>query len=96
MARPKRAFLPQPRVLTSPAQVAAGLGRGEEWFRRRRERLEAAGFPRRDALLGGWDLDAINAWLDKRAGLDQHLSSDSASNPWDEVFGNGQGEFAIR
>lgn len=96
MARPKQTYLPQPRVLTSPVQVAAVLGRGEEWFRQRRERLEDAGFPRHDALLGGWDLDAINAWLDKRAGLDQHLSPASVSNPWDEVLGNGQSEFTIR
>ncbi len=90
MSRTKPAFIPTPRVVTSPVQVATFLGRSEEWFRQRRERLEADGFPRKDRLLDGWDLDAINAWLDKRAGLGQHLSSESTINPCDEVFGIGQ------
>jgi hypothetical protein len=95
MSRRKTSYMPTPRVVTSPAQVANFLGRSEEWFRQRRETLEADGFPLKDGLLDGWDIDAINAWLDKRAGLGQHLSPESMINPCDEVFGIGQSEHTI-
>lgn len=96
MARTKPAFMPRPRILTSPYQVAALLGRGEEWFRQRRLRLEAAGFPIFDPLLGGWDLNAIEVWLDCRSGLEQQSSPDRESNPWDEALQDGHREPALR
>lgn len=92
MARRKPSYTPQPRILTSPHQVAALLGRGEEWFRKNRAALERAGFPRRDPLLDGWDAAAIEAWLDRRAGLRRVVGIDSFGpggehgglhNPWD-------------
>ena len=83
------AFMPSPRIFKSPAQVATRLGHGEEWFRQHRKNLETAGFPCRDDLLDGWDADAIDAWLDKRAGLRQHFNQDHDANPWDEVAGHG-------
>lgn len=97
MARCKPAFIPQPRILTSPHQVAALLGRGEEWFRIRRPKLEAAGFPRFDTLLGGWDGAAIDVWLDRRAGLARHSPSDRDPNPWDKdgTPENGHGDPAL-
>ena len=43
MSRTKPKFLPEPRIW-SPSQLAAFFGRGLQWFRDRRTRLEAAGF----------------------------------------------------
>ncbi len=68
MSPPKREFVPEPRIW-SPSQVAAWFGRGLQWFRDRRARLEAAGFPAEDELLGGTDADACKVWLDARSGL---------------------------
>ncbi len=68
MARPRPQFVPEPR-LWSEYQVACRLGRAESWLRDNRPRLEAAGFPEIDDLLGGTDSDAIERWLDDRAGL---------------------------
>ncbi len=60
MSPPKVEFMPQPRIW-SPSQVAAWFGRGLQWFRDRRTRLEAAGFPAEDELLGGTDAAAAKA-----------------------------------
>lgn len=56
------------------ATVAQRLGHDPSWFFRRRSALEAKGFPKRDELLGGWDLDAIEHWLDRRNDKDDDLS----------------------
>lgn len=94
MSRRRPGFVPQPRILTSAQQVAALLGHGEDWFRKNRAALERAGFPRQDALLGGWDAEAIEAWLDRRAGLRRAGGVDSFGrggqhagphNPWDDA-----------
>ncbi len=68
MSPPKRQFIPEPRVW-SPKQIAAWLNRGEQWLRDRLPKLEAAGFPPHDDLLGGRDADACRVWLDARSGL---------------------------
>ncbi len=57
-------------TVTNAAGVAEMIGDySEAWFYDHRERLEAAGFPKRDALLGGWHKAAVQAWLDRRAGV---------------------------
>ncbi len=83
MSPPKPNFVPEPRVW-SPSQLAALFGRGLQWFRDRRTRLEAAGFPAPDDLLGGTDADAAKAWLDARSGLapDQRQVDDQ----WEEAL----------
>ncbi len=68
MTRPRPQFEPEPRVW-SEHQIACRFGRGESWLHDNRPRLEAAGFPEIDDLLGGTDGDAVNRWLDERAGL---------------------------
>ena len=68
MTRPRPQFEPEPRIW-SERQVACRFGRGESWLRDNRSRLEAAGLPEIDEVLGGTDGDAVNRWLDERAGL---------------------------
>ncbi len=68
MTRARPQFVPEPRIW-SEYQVACRLGRAETWLRNNRSRLEAAGFPGIDDFLGGTDGDAIERWLDGRAGL---------------------------
>ena len=82
MSPPKHEFLPEPRVW-SWGQVAAWFGRGEQWFRNHRPGLEAAGFPPRDDLLGGWDADACKMWLDSRSGL---LAPHQGDDQWMEAL----------
>ena len=82
MASKKRPFVPQPRVW-SPSQVAAWFGRGEQWFRDHRPGLEAAGFPARDDLLGGWDANACKVWMDSRSEL---LAPHQGDDQWMEAL----------
>ena len=67
MARPKPIFTPDPRIWTG-FQVACRLNRSEQWLASNRAALEGVGFPKKDKLLGGWDADQIEAWLDNRSG----------------------------
>ena len=86
MSPPKVEFMPQPRIW-SPSQVAAWFGRGLQWFRGRRTRLEAAGFPPHDDLLGGRDADACKAWLDARSRL-LAPGRDQVDDQWTEALKN--------
>jgi len=70
MAHAKPKFTPPPRSWNE-YQVATRLNRGTEWFRSNRQRLESEGFPSRDTLLDGWDSKAIEAWMDRRSGLNE-------------------------
>lgn len=85
MSRAHVKFMPQPRVFRSQQQVAAYLGHGDQWFADRRAQLERAGFPRKDDLLGGWDREAIDAWLDERSGL--RAPGGGEYNPCDDLLG---------
>ena len=82
MSRTKPEFVPEPRIW-SFKQVAAWVGHGEQWLRDHRPGLEAAGFPARDDLLGGWDADACKVWLDGRSGL---LVPHQSDDPWMEAL----------
>jgi hypothetical protein len=64
-----------PRVL-SECETAHYLGRCETTFQSQKDSLERQGFPKIDPLTGGRDLHAIDAWLDRRSGLDQTKISD--------------------
>lgn len=68
MTRPRPSYTPTPRIWTK-FQVATRLGWGATNFDTMRLRLEEMAFPQYDDILGGWDANAIEAWLDKRAGL---------------------------
>lgn len=54
-----------PMVVTA-AWVAAQLGRSESWFAKKRPSLEGQGFPRRDAILGGYIRADVEAWIARR------------------------------
>ena len=57
-----------PRVLTAD-QAGYRLNMSPNTFRKLLPELLAAGFPPFDELLQGYDRDAIEHWLDRRAGL---------------------------
>ena len=92
MAKSKRRYVPTPRILTTTYQIASYLDRSEGWFRTKQPKLEEAGFPQEDKLLGGWDIDAIDRWLDKRSGLTQDSGT---RNTMDEILGDGDGRFTV-
>jgi hypothetical protein len=54
----------RPRIVTD-AQLAIYLGKSVSWLAQNRLKLEAQGLPRRLDVVGGNDLEAVDAWLDK-------------------------------
>ncbi len=52
------------------------LHKTSEWFRKKREQLEARGFPRKPDIFDGWDSKAIERWLYQMAGLNQSRNDD--------------------
>jgi len=72
MGKPLPKFVPKPRIWNQ-FQVCCRLGMSEDRFRGLRDWFSANGFPLRDEDLGGWDANAIEIWLDMRAGLKKHL-----------------------
>lgn len=59
-------FKPQSAVLNKK-QVCQRLGRSQPWFDNIRPQLEQRGFPRKDSLLGGWLVAAVERWISKRS-----------------------------
>jgi len=82
-----------PRVL-SERETAYYLGRSESSFHTLKVALERQGFPLIDPLTGGRDLRAIDAWLDRRSGLDEMRTSDVSDLIRKRLAGmkNGKGE----
>lgn len=81
-AKPK--YAPEPRCWTS-IQVCERLGCSLSWFAANRARLYRAGMPQPDELLGGkTDAKALEAWLDRRAGLIDALGASSDPDPFAE------------
>lgn len=58
----------EPRIFTT-ARLCFYLGRSESWFAEHRVKMEAAGFPMPDPIIGGWDRRAVDHWLDERSGM---------------------------
>ena len=84
MSPSDQAPLPSPRILSSQKQVAALLDKPQAWFPKNRAKLEQEGFPPFDNLLEGWDVDAINLWIDRRSRIERHgvaIISTPASMP---------------
>ena len=57
-----------PRMVP-PAKVARRLGVAEAELKAKTPELEAAGFPKPDPILGTYCLEAVDRWIDDRAGL---------------------------
>lgn len=90
MTPPRPKFTPEPRILNE-FQVACRLGWATSTFRDRKEGLESKGFPRRDRLLGGWDVAAIEQWLDRRSGV----GAPSSGREWLEAVDGAENEPAV-
>jgi len=78
MAKSKTSFIPTPRFY-SAEQVAARLGKSENWFRDHRSDLESRGFPKRSKTLDGWDAVAIEHYCDVRSGLKRPSPPEAAA-----------------
>ena len=50
-------------------QTARYLGKSPSWLRKNSSKLERAGFPKVDNLLGGRDSQAVMRFCDKRSGM---------------------------
>lgn len=57
-----------PRMIP-PAKVARRLGVTEAVFVAKLAELESSGFPKPDPVLGNYCLQAVDSWIDGRAGL---------------------------
>lgn len=58
----------QPRMV-GPEKIARRLGVTLTAFREKRHELEQQGFPKPDGVLGTYCLEAVDRWIDQRAGL---------------------------
>lgn len=76
MPRPEAISI-TPRGLKT-CDVAAYLGLSQTDFFRKRAAMEAAGFPRPDPITRRYDRRAIDAWLDRRSGLDPYSADEDA------------------
>lgn len=73
-------FPVQPRMV-APEKVARRLGVTVANFAEKRRDLESQGFPKPDAILGTYCLEAVDNWIDSRAGLhrpDDPISAQAA------------------
>lgn len=57
-----------PRMI-APEKVARRLGVTTAVFAEKRAALENNGFPKPDPVLGNYSLQAVDSWIDARAGL---------------------------
>lgn len=69
-------FPVQPRMV-GPEKIARRLGVTLAAFHEKRHELEQNGFPKPDGVLGTYCLEAVDRWIDKRAGL--HREDDPMS-----------------
>lgn len=61
-------FPVQPRMV-GPEKIARRLGVTLAGFEAKRSELEREGFPKPDGVLGTYCLEAVDRWIDRRAGL---------------------------
>lgn len=61
-------FPVDPRMV-SKEKVARRLGVAVACFEEKRAQLEQIGFPKPDNILGTYTLEAVDKWIDQRAGL---------------------------
>lgn len=71
MSRTALRFPVDPRMVPIE-KVARRLGVSVAEFRAKQADLEREGFPRADGVLGTYCLEAVDRWIDRRAGLIPH------------------------
>ena len=90
MTKPRPKFCVLPRFLTD-GELSNYLGHSDGWLTpARRALLERHGFPRKDRLIGRTDRRAVDAFLDRRSGLDRDGYDDGLEQRL-EAFESGEG-----
>jgi hypothetical protein len=82
----------RPRIVTD-AMLANYLGKSISWLTSHRHDLERQGMPMRLPIVGGNDLDAVDAWLDK---LNQQRDVAQRSFDHDELWQKATGNGTVR
>jgi hypothetical protein len=72
----------RPRIVND-AQLAAYLGKSVSWLQQNRMKLEQQGFPGRLPVVGGTDLNAVDAWID---GLGEQRTAGGGSAEFDALW----------
>lgn len=67
------------RRVLSAFETAAYLGRSVSWLTDHAHRLHKSGFPRPIPVVGGYDKQAIDQWLDRMGGAPR---SDDFDDAW--------------
>ena len=67
--KPHIRFARPPRVISTVEGLAAYLDHSTAWLHARLDRWERLGFPKRDDELDGWDIEAVDLWIDGRSKL---------------------------
>jgi predicted DNA-binding transcriptional regulator AlpA len=73
--------------MLSPKQTAQYIGRSRSWLYANLDRLIREGFPKPDPLLGNFDRQAIDAWLDHRAETTSNSVDAALAAGLDSEFG---------
>ena len=63
-----------PRVV-SAAEAAGYIGKSSTWFSNHRAELEAHGFPKILPIVEGYDLGAVDKWLDSYGGTPGEMTN---------------------
>jgi len=87
----------QPRITKSAEALAHYLGHSSGWLRVHYPELCAHGFPRRDDLLDGWDLKAVDEWLDRRSKVGDRAAGLASLQraELEREFGIGKGRYPV-
>jgi hypothetical protein len=87
----------QARITKSAEALAHYLGHSSSWLRVHYPELRAQGFPRRDDLLDGWDLKAVDEWLDRRSKVGDRVAglANLQRAELEREFGIGKGRYPV-
>lgn len=83
MTTARRQYVVAPRIVPMQA-VCERLGKGPTWFAEKRAMLEAIGFPRPLPILDGYDMAAVEDWLDGLSGrrINQSQPATGSADAW--------------